>query len=957
MLNRRIFLTRFGAASGLALGAMSCGGGGDDDDDDDDVVQSCELADVTDSTSLAGDVLDAGGSDFGGEIGTPVERTAVATACWQCVARDAAIGYVEDGRLIKMEGNPKHLRTNGKLCAKGQGGPNQVYDPDRLLKPMIRSSVKTWLDAGFTAGAGPTADRGSAGDGWVPLTWSQAQAYVVQILKDLRDKGEPEQLMFHYGRMKASSSKIIKSHLLPLYGTATIGNHTAICESAKWTAQELTWGAHYDVNDFAQTKFILNFGCNPLVAHTSHIPISQRTSAALADGIEMHTFDVRLSNTAAKSTKWYPIMPGTDLAVILGLCHEIVNNHAGKIDTDFINDWCYAGEFHGATGGSNVARITNWLNAEGYSPTWAAGISGVAAADIVALAAKYMDNKPANVLTYRGAVTHWNGIQTERAAQLLQALSGGINVPGGRVQATGASWSSSWKTQSGGAKLSLADGGADLYVERELGTKKYLVPSHHANHQVFNVMVDTATYPRVYMSYCYAPVFANGDVNQNMAVLKDRSKIEIVITCSTTFSEACELSDLVIPDATYLERWDWEDMVSYDQIPEYYIRQPVVPPIDGVRDFKDFFKDVMDDLGILPKNSAGDDIAWWADAEDFVKDACNVTPAVMAAGGFDFMKAEGTYHDPNATPNYNQQKASVDRATLFTGGVLNTGIVFSPDDPALDSFSSEVPAPVEPPSGTPGVFWDWAAGGASWDPATDAVPSYFDTKSGYKGWKARGTYGGALVRGFKPDKVSLTGLFEVYSQVIDHKIASYDGDAVEAAKWVWPNWMAIPDHDTVNGSSGRFVMTTYKDRAHTHARTQNCKVLSELMHDNPAWINKDTADALNLSDGDKVKITNGDMLAPGRAGSTEEITVNVRITEAIHPDVIALAHHVGHWQHGRYATAGTVTSPEGRNDDPDLDRIWWTEKGVRMNIVMPNAGDPIGGMQRYGDTVVTVTKV
>lgn len=64
---------------------------------------------------------------------TRKERKAVPSACWQCVTRDGIVGYVENGRLVKIEGNPKLPRTNGVLCARGQGGVNQVYDPDRLL--------------------------------------------------------------------------------------------------------------------------------------------------------------------------------------------------------------------------------------------------------------------------------------------------------------------------------------------------------------------------------------------------------------------------------------------------------------------------------------------------------------------------------------------------------------------------------------------------------------------------------------------------------------------------------------------------------------------------------------------------------------------------------------------------------------------------------------------------------
>ncbi len=66
----------------------------------------------------------SGGKDFSPKTGQ--ERMAVPTACWQCVTRCPAIAYVEDGRLVKMEGQPNSIRTHGVMCAKGQGGVNHV---------------------------------------------------------------------------------------------------------------------------------------------------------------------------------------------------------------------------------------------------------------------------------------------------------------------------------------------------------------------------------------------------------------------------------------------------------------------------------------------------------------------------------------------------------------------------------------------------------------------------------------------------------------------------------------------------------------------------------------------------------------------------------------------------------------------------------------------------------------
>ncbi|HDZ02225.1 MAG TPA: DMSO reductase, partial [Nitrospirae bacterium] len=67
--------------------------------------------------ALAGTVkLEYGGKDFSPATG--VERKAIPTACWSCVTRCAAMGFVEDGRVVKMESNPASIRTLGKMCSK-----------------------------------------------------------------------------------------------------------------------------------------------------------------------------------------------------------------------------------------------------------------------------------------------------------------------------------------------------------------------------------------------------------------------------------------------------------------------------------------------------------------------------------------------------------------------------------------------------------------------------------------------------------------------------------------------------------------------------------------------------------------------------------------------------------------------------------------------------------------------
>ncbi|MHA1158329.1 MAG: molybdopterin-dependent oxidoreductase [Alphaproteobacteria bacterium] len=110
----------------------------------------------------------SGGKDFSPTTG--LERQAIATACWQCVTRCPSISYVEDGRLVKIEGQPNSIRTNGVMCSKGQGGVGQSSDPDRILYPMRR--------------VGP---RGSGR--WKRVSWDEALGELTERLQNLRDEG------------------------------------------------------------------------------------------------------------------------------------------------------------------------------------------------------------------------------------------------------------------------------------------------------------------------------------------------------------------------------------------------------------------------------------------------------------------------------------------------------------------------------------------------------------------------------------------------------------------------------------------------------------------------------------------------------------------------------------------------------------------------------------------------
>jgi len=778
---------------------------------------------------------------------TKKERKAIPSACWQCVTRDGIVGYVEDGRLVKVEGNPKLPRTNGVLCARGQDAMGQVYDPDRMLYPVKR-----------------VGKRGSGQ--WKRISWDEAKKEVVGLMKDLKAKGTPEKVAFHYGRMKDTTGTYVKGYFLSAYGTGTAPGHTSICEGDKWVAHELTWGKHYENWDFKNTNMILNFGSNVMEAHTNHIPVSQRLVEGLAKGAKLYTFDVRLSNTAAKSTEWIPVKPGTDTAVILAMINVIMSENL--YDEKFIKNW------------TNVTVDQLKDHFKKFTPQWAEKESGVPAKKIKELAIAFAKAKPGVAISYRGLVAHYAGVNNERANMTLNAICGYINVPGGFVQPVGAKWKDPFmadfkKTQYpkkiNKLKIGYGYDGAVAY------------PTHGVCQDVLGVIKEGKHgRPELYITYCYNPPYVNGNAQDNINIMKDESIIPHLVAYDVAYSESASLADMILPAANYLERWDAMGHASGDQITEFFIRQPLVKPLGEAKPITDFVDEIAPELGIkMPVKNH----------EELVKAMCNATPGVKEAGGFEYMLKNGAWYDANEKPHYNQHEKKLSEKDLAGTKVdEKTGVIYKPDE--------KHPKPE----------------------AKNYVGQMVD---------------GVAYKGFPQDKIYReTGKIAVYS----HALKKKNWDPM-------PTYYPIPEHQKM--SDGELILTTFKVRSQTQSRTQNCKLLTEDYHANAALINPKTAKKLGIKNGDMVEVTS----------SVGSIKIKAKVTDGVHPSAVAISHSTGHWEYGKFASGKSAPHAAGALDSTiDLKLKWWKDNGVHPNWIIPNSTCPIGGQQRWMDTVVKVKK-
>ena len=142
----------------------------------------------------------------------------------------------------------------------------------------------------------------------------------------------------------------------------------------------------------------------------------------------------------------------------------------------------------------------------------------------------------------------------------------------------------------------------------------------------------------------------------------------------------------------------------------------------------------------------------------------------------------------------------------------------------------------------------------------------------------------------------------------------------------------------------QLILTTFKVATQIHSRSANCKFLTEIFHANAAWINPKTAATKGIREGDSIKIRS-------RFGAIE---IKARVTPAITPGVVAVSHHCGHWEYGRYASG--KAAPNGAVD-PGFEHKWWEDNGAHPNWIIGNEADPISGQLTWMDTVVDVQKI
>ena len=124
----------------------------------------------------------------------PAQGEWVSTACQGCTQWCAIQIFVQNGRAVRVRGNPLSKTNGGYVCPRGHLIPQQTYDPDRIKVPMKRTN--------------PQKGRG-IDPKFVPITWDEALDTVAGKMMELRRNNEAHKLAYIRGRYSPTSTDLL----------------------------------------------------------------------------------------------------------------------------------------------------------------------------------------------------------------------------------------------------------------------------------------------------------------------------------------------------------------------------------------------------------------------------------------------------------------------------------------------------------------------------------------------------------------------------------------------------------------------------------------------------------------------------------------------------------------------------------------------------------------------------
>ncbi|MFH0882238.1 MAG: molybdopterin-dependent oxidoreductase [bacterium] len=512
----------------------------------------------------------------------------IPTFCELCFWKCGMIAKVRDGKVVKLEGNPRHPLSNGKLCPRGNGATGLTYDPNRIRQPMIRVSKR-------------------GGDEFRPETWDKALDFTAEKMDQIRRQYGPECIaLFNHG-YGASQFQ----HLWKAFGSPNIAAPSyAQCRGPREVGFDLTYGEEIgspERVDIANTRMLVLLGSH--LGENMHNTQVQEFAHAVANGAKIVVVDPRFSTAAGKAHYYLPIKPGTDMALLLAWMHVIINE--GLYDKEYVAQY---------TIGFDQLRA----HVQPYTPERVWTITGIKP-ELIRATAREMGHQKPGVLIHPGRHVTWYGDDTQRvrAIAMLTALLGAWGRKGGyfypgSVDVPG---------------FPIPDYPKPNRSRADLMVKEYPLASH-----VLASGLCDATFPVPNRQCQIKSWFVYGTNLLNSLPKPEQTRqalenLEFVAVSDVLPMEITGWADVILPDDTFLERYDDLHVGAWRE-PFISLRQPVIDRLYDTRPPWWVAKELGKRLGL-------EEYFPWNDIEDYLRQRLAPTGITLER-----LKAEGAVTFP-----------------------------------------------------------------------------------------------------------------------------------------------------------------------------------------------------------------------------------------------------------------------------------------------------------------------
>ncbi len=259
--------------------------------------------------------------------------------CGMCPQGCSIMVRVNNGRVERIFGNPyTYVFNRATICARGNMGVYRLYNPDRLMKPLVRTGGErgTWQ---FKETDWKTVYQEILGL-FKPMYQEMMQAFQ-QAYQQAKQAGKSDMEAMMAG-MAAAAQKdrhigafgwfgcdIYRPHIFAFLIALGFANAFSQPIATCFLPKALGWASVFGVGvhtefmvDYDDTRLLISFRRNPFgsisISHGSRVGQDLRK-------FKLIVVDPRLSEEAARADEWIPIRPGTDLAFLLAMMYVILD--------------------------------------------------------------------------------------------------------------------------------------------------------------------------------------------------------------------------------------------------------------------------------------------------------------------------------------------------------------------------------------------------------------------------------------------------------------------------------------------------------------------------------------------------------------------------------------------------------------------------------------------------------